>query len=202
MDGFIHSYKSELEIVFSNNKNQIVEFAKNLENTDYSELPAKILEYFDCNEDNILLVTDLILGIIHYHLHHNKEFNDKLETSSLDDTIKENIQEFIKTLSQKMINKLNLFYFSKEQMSEEQNRIHGIGDTLWLKSIYDHKNNSIGQLPVVSLKIHTNKNEDVMSYVMTMEDLTALANIFNSIITSQNKSIDKYKEKLGDSLVV
>ena len=198
-------YKFQLESVFSNDKNQIIEFAKKLEEYTYTELPTKISEYFNMKDDkDIRLITNLILALVHNHLYHNEEWVEELNASSLTNDIKKNIREFTKTLSQKTSNKLNLFYLSDAQMHNEPTRIHELNEELSFKLIYNDNGDVIGQLPVVSLKLITKRDEDtvVIPYVLTMKDLISITNIFNSISDKQNKIINEYKEKFGDNLVV
>ena len=204
-DDLTNLYKSQFESVFSNDKNQIIEFAKKLEEYTYTELPIKISEYFNVNDDkDIPLIMSLIIALVHNHLHHNEKWVEELSASSLTNDIKKNIYEFTKTLSKKTLNKLNLFYLSDLQMHNELTHISALNEELSFKLIYNDNGDVVGQLPVVSLKLITKKDDDTVAipYILTVKDLISITNIFNSIIDKQNKIINEYKEKFGDSLVV
>lgn len=200
----LSSCKPQLEDVFSNDKSQIIEFAKKLEECTYAEMSTEISEYFNLKKSSGSEISSIILAIVHSHLSHNKQWTEELDTSSLDNKIKENILEFIKSLSEKTINKLNLFYLSDSQMINEPNRISEIGEELSFKLIQNENGDVIGQLPVVSLKLGTAKDNDAVVshiYTLTKKDLISIVNILNHIVDKQNKLLNNYGEKFGDTLV-
>lgn len=154
-DEFLNSLKPQLDDIFSADKNQVIEFVKKLEECTYTEMPTKISECFNLKESSRIVMPGVILGIVHSHVNHNEQWIEELDKSSLNNKTKENIREFIKSLSEKTINKLHLFYFSDLQMTRNPNRISEIDEELSFKLIQNENGDVIGQLPVVSLKIVT-----------------------------------------------
>ena len=149
-------------------------------------------------------ITNLIIIIAHKHLRHNKQWIEEINTSSLTDEIKENMHEFIKALSEKTIDKLNLFYLSDSRMRDDPTRITAIAEEFSFKLIQGENGDISGQLPVVSLKLITNSNEDAVishTYTLTKKDLTSIISILNHISDKQNKLINNYVEKFEDTLV-
>ncbi len=130
---------------------------------------------------------------------------DNFTEPSLTNEIKENIREFIKALSEKTINRLNLFYFSDLQMYNEPTRINAIEEEFSLKLIQDENGDIIGQLPVMSLKLITEKNKETAAishtYTLTRKDLTSITNILSHISDKQDKFINNYVEKFENTLV-
>lgn len=204
-EDLINLHKSQLENIFSNNKNQITEFAKKLEKCNYEEITTKVLECFSLkNAGEATQITSLIIAIAHNYLRHNEQWTDEINTSSLTDEIKENIREFNKALSEKTIDKLNLFYLSDSLMRDDSTHINAIGEEFSFKLIQDENGDIRGQLPVVSLNLITNSNEGAVishTYTLTKKDLTSIINILNHISDTQNKLINNYAEKFEDTLV-
>ena len=98
-----------------------------------------------------------------------------------------------------MINKFNFIYLSNIQLDEESNKLIGFDDQLIFRSVYDDKHKIIGQIPIISLKIKTNKDEDGKEYLIPMKDFENMSNIWQKILSDYKEYINAHKDKFdGD----
>ncbi len=145
------------------------------------------------------LTINSITTLIHYNKSHKELLENYLETSQLNENIKENIREFLKIISSEMINKFNFIYLSNIQLDEESNKLIGFDDQLIFRSVYDDKHKIIGQIPIISLKIKTNKDEDGKEYLIPMKDFENMSNIWQKILSDYKEYINAHKDKFdGD----
>ena len=149
-------------------------------------------------------VRGMIANIIHQYRRHRELFEEDLQASQLQ---KENIPKlkaFLQKINEDALDGLNKRFEISRSLREYN--LDSAETEIYLKEIQDENDVSIGYVPVmrVFLTLGDGKNgtTEVKKFDMELDKFTSLIKMFEIIREDFLQSAIRYKNKLGDSLIL
>lgn len=149
-------------------------------------------------------IRGMLSNIIHQYYNHREQFDDDLQNTELQKENVPKIKEFLQKLNNDAIVGLNTRFETNRALGEYN--LDSISSEVFLKEISDEKNNFLGYVPImrVSFEINDSDNEivETKKFDIELDKLTALIGSFESMRKDFVISATRYKNKLGDALIL
>jgi len=154
---------------------------------------------------DVYSVIAMLSAAAHMFTFHKEDFESEVKHAIFTDDVKTKFYSCLKKINEKGFSALNLKYLGELQLKDEDNKLSGTKDELYLKSVYDDNGKIIGQIPLIKFSIETfdsdgSKHRQNLSLPLHL--VKSISNHFNQAYLDNLENIKNYKSKIGDSVVL
>lgn len=161
-----------------------------------------IAEIINSNHEQSFEYIAMLSSIVHMHMSHNSDFEEKLTTTL--SPIQDKLSSFISLLNENGKKGLQLNFLAENYLQQEPHGIQSIDDELFLKIIYDDEK-PIGMTPLLKLKIIQNNNQINQPsdyFLCSIHTLKGLSNAFGKLYHETITQLKEYDNQLDGKMVL